>query len=80
MGMVAFTFYMQLDLFVDDDSGLIDEMQPHVLMAKAATGDADNPTYTQAMNSPNTDKWADCMRVELETLEGINAYGLLLEE
>jgi hypothetical protein len=77
MGMGAFTSYIQPHLFDDEDSGLIDEMQPHVLMAKAARGDADNPTYTQAMNSPDADKWADCMRVELETLEGINAWSLV---
>jgi hypothetical protein len=56
MGMGAFTSYIQPDLFEDDDSGLVDEIQPHVLMAKAATGDADNPTYTQAMDSPDADK------------------------
>jgi hypothetical protein len=76
MGMGAFTSYIQPDLFDDEDSGVIDEMQPHLLMTKAATGDADNPTYTQAMNSPDANKWADCMRVELEMLEGINAWSL----
>jgi hypothetical protein len=75
-GIGAFTSYMRPDLFDDDDDMLVEDVQPHVLKAKASLNDADNPTYTQAMNSPDADKWADCMKLEVETLVKINAWTL----
>jgi hypothetical protein len=68
---------MKPDLFDDDDDDvLVEDVQPHDLKAKASLNDADNPTYTEAMNSPDADKWADCMKLEVETLVKINAWTL----
>jgi hypothetical protein len=43
--------------------------QPHILQAKMRKSDPDNPTWTQAMNSPEADKWWQACEVEMNTLE-----------
>eukprot|EP00956_Cyclotella_meneghiniana_P031963 scaffold85834_cov44-Cyclotella_meneghiniana.AAC.4 len=68
------------DLSDELGSYTITDMQPHILQAKANKHDADNPTYTQAMNSPNADKWYEAAQIELKTLEDINAWSLVKRE
>jgi hypothetical protein len=34
-----------------------------------SVSDPDNPTYRQAMASPDADKWWDAMVLEMKTLE-----------
>ena len=77
LGTSLFAHYLKPDLSDDLGSYTITDVQPHILKAKAATHDADNPTYTQAMNSPQQDSWYDSMVIELETLLRINAWTLV---
>ena len=72
-----FANYLKPDLADDVGSYSITDVQPHLLKAKAATHDADNPTYTRAMNSPVHDKWYESMVVEYETLLKIKAWTLV---
>ena len=76
-GVSLFANYLKPDLADDVGSYTITDVQPHLLKAKAATHDADNPTYTQAMNSPDQDKWYESMVVEYETLLKIKAWTLV---
>jgi hypothetical protein len=76
MGIGAFTSYMQPDLFDDPEELLLADIQPHVLKAKVSGNPADTPTYTQAMNSPNADKWNEAAHLEVETLQNIKAWSL----
>ena len=76
-GVSLFANYLKPDLSDEVGSYTITDVQPHLLKAKAATHDADNPTYTQAMNSPEQDKWYESMVVEYETLLKIKAWTLV---
>ena len=76
-GISVFSSYVQPDLSDDIGSYTVTDVQPHILKAKAVTHDADNPTYTQAMNSPQQDFWYDAMVVEYETLLKIKAWILV---
>jgi hypothetical protein len=61
--MVApeFMHYFALHL-ADDATVLIAEaLHPLTLRPKVATSDANNPTWTQGMNSPDAHKWFDAM-------------------
>ena len=79
-GISAFSAYVQPDLSDELGSYTVTDMQPHILQAKASKRDADNPSYTQAMNSPNADKWYEAAQIELKTLEDINAWSLVKRE
>lgn len=64
-----------------DDIGCytITDVQPHLLQAKVKSSDADNPTWTQAMNSPHADKWWEATQVEMSTLEDdLDAWDLVI--
>ena len=50
-------------------SRLINDIQPHILQAKASKHDADNPTFSQLMNNSHADHWWDTMETEMQTLE-----------
>ena len=65
----AFSPYFDPDLTDDVDAFTLQAVQPHVLQAKAKTSDADAPSYKQAMNSPDADKWYEAMETEFKTLE-----------
>ena len=54
---LAFSSYLQPDLSDDIADFTITDVQPHILQAKASTADPDNPTFRQAMNSPEADEW-----------------------
>lgn len=45
------------------------DVQPHILQAKMSISDPDNPTYRQAMASPDADKWWDAMVLKIKMLE-----------
>jgi hypothetical protein len=66
---VAFSAYFTPDLTDEVDMFTLSDAQPHVLQAKTKASAADNPSYKQAINSPDADKWYEAMEVELKTLE-----------
>jgi hypothetical protein len=68
-GVSSFACYLSPDLSDDVGSYTVTDVQPHLLKAKAALHDADNPTLTQAMASPHQAEWTEAMRIELQTLE-----------
>jgi hypothetical protein len=65
----GFAAYLQPDLSDDPLTRTITDVQPHLLKAKASKSDPDNPSWSQAMNSADADKWWDAMSAEIETLE-----------
>jgi hypothetical protein len=64
-----FASYFSPDLADDPAALTVEALHPCALKAKAAKSDADNPTWSQAMNSPDADKWFEAMEEELTTLE-----------
>jgi hypothetical protein len=68
-------------IFEDDiGSYTITDVQPHLLKAKVKISDADNPTFKQAMNSPQAEQWWNATKVEMETLEGdLDAWELVVK-
>jgi hypothetical protein len=64
-----FAAYLQPDLSDDPLSMTITDVQPHLLKAKASKSDPDNPTWSRAMNSADTDRRWEAMPTEIETLE-----------
>eukprot|EP00804_Cyclotella_cryptica_P001177 CCRYP_016994-RA/>CCRYP_016994-RA protein AED:0.39 eAED:0.19 QI:0/0/0/1/0.5/0.33/3/0/796 len=64
-----FASYFSPDLADDPTALTVEALHPCALKAKAAKSDADNPTWSQAMNSPDADKWFEAMEEELTTLE-----------
>ncbi len=68
-GGAAFSAYFQPDLSDEVGALPITDVQPHILKAKASKSAADNPSYKQAMNSPEADRWFEAMEVEMKTLE-----------
>eukprot|EP00804_Cyclotella_cryptica_P018088 CCRYP_017613-RA/>CCRYP_017613-RA protein AED:0.31 eAED:0.29 QI:0/0/0/1/0/0.5/2/0/495 len=64
-----FASYFSPDLADDPAALTVEALHPRALKAKAAKSDADNPTWSQAMNSPDADKWLEAMEEELTTLE-----------
>ena len=77
----AFAAYLQPDLSDDPHSLTITVVQPHILTDKASKSDPDNPTWSQAMNSADADRWWDAMSVEMETLEvDLKAWKLVKRE
>jgi hypothetical protein len=62
-------WYFQPDLSNEVGALMITDVQPHILKAKVSKRDADNPSYKQAMNSPEADRWFEAMEVEMKTLE-----------
>eukprot|EP00804_Cyclotella_cryptica_P018716 CCRYP_007209-RB/>CCRYP_007209-RB protein AED:0.25 eAED:0.23 QI:0/-1/0/1/-1/1/1/0/629 len=64
-----FASYFSPNLADDPAALTVEALHPCALKAKAAKSDADNPTWSQAMNSPDSDKWFEAMEEELTTLE-----------
>lgn len=52
------------------DSGIINIDDPRVYAAKVHGGNADNPTFQQAMNGPDSVEYLKAMKLEVETLVG----------
>jgi hypothetical protein len=48
---------------------MITDFQSHVLKAKVSKSDPDNPSWSQAINSADADKWWATMSAEMENLE-----------
>lgn len=71
-GLGAFSSYIEPDLW-DDGFCIfsIANIQLHVLKAKSSQNTAVNPSYSQAIHSPDEDKWWEVMETELNlnTLE-----------
>eukprot|EP00804_Cyclotella_cryptica_P027797 CCRYP_009211-RA/>CCRYP_009211-RA protein AED:0.43 eAED:0.40 QI:0/0/0/1/1/1/2/0/235 len=67
-----FASYFSPDLADDPTALTVEALHPCALKAKAAKSDADNPTWSQAMNSPDADKWFEAMEEELTTLEPLS--------
>jgi hypothetical protein len=65
----AFSAYMSPDLSDEPGSYTVTDVQMHVLTAKANKNDADSPSFAQAINSTNAEKWWRAMELEIFTLE-----------
>jgi hypothetical protein len=65
----VFSEYFEPDLSDEVEAFTITNAQPHVLDAYAASNDADNPSWNQAIHGPFQDKWWDAMGDEINTLE-----------
>ena len=65
----AFVGIFEPDLSNSIGSYTITDVQPHFLKAKVNAHDANNPTFRQAMNSPQAKQWWNATKVEMETLE-----------
>ena len=76
-GIGEFVAYLKPDLSDCLGAHTVTDVEPHVLKAKANKNDADMPSYRQAMNSPDADKWTEACEIELETLRQINAWQLV---
>eukprot|EP00804_Cyclotella_cryptica_P015073 CCRYP_000648-RA/>CCRYP_000648-RA protein AED:0.75 eAED:0.51 QI:0/0/0/0.5/1/1/2/0/206 len=76
-----FAAYLQPDLSDDPICMTITDVQPHILKAKSDKCDPDNPSWSQAMNSSDADKWWEAMSTEMETLEvDLKAWRLVERE
>jgi len=76
-----FATYLQPDLPDDPLTMTITDVQPHLFKAKMSKSDPDNPSWSQAMNSADADKWWEAMSAEMETLEvDLNAWKLVKRE
>eukprot|EP00804_Cyclotella_cryptica_P007267 CCRYP_017868-RA/>CCRYP_017868-RA protein AED:0.22 eAED:0.06 QI:0/0/0/1/1/1/2/0/1188 len=76
-----FAAYLQPDLSDDPICMTITDVQPHILKAKSDKSDPDNPSWSQAMNSSDADKWWEAMSTEMETLEvDLKAWRLVERE
>jgi hypothetical protein len=70
MGIIGdYASYLEPDVSDDFEFYTLADVQPHILQAKMSISDPDNPTYRQAMASPDADKWWDAMVIEMKTLE-----------
>ena len=76
-GIGEFASYLSPDISDDLEANTVNDVQPHILKAKANKNIADEPSYRQAMNSPDADKWTEACEIELETLREINAWQLV---
>jgi hypothetical protein len=77
----AFKAYVSPDLTDEPGSLTVTDAQPHLLTAKATRNEADYPSYRQAMNSPNAEKWFEAMQLEMDTLEkDLKAWSLVQRE
>ena len=56
------------ELFTCSDTGTMDVSDPRAYAAKQRGGDADNPTFQQAMNGPAADEYITAMKLEVDTL------------
>ena len=56
------------DVFTCADTGVMDITDPRAYAAKLRGGDADNPTFQQAMNGPEADEYIKAMKLEIDTL------------
>ena len=79
-GIGEFIAYLKPDLSDCLGANTITDVQPHVLKAKASKNDADSPSFRQAMNSHDADKWCEACEIELETLRKIDAWTLVKRE
>lgn len=76
-----FATYLQPDLSDDPLSMKITDIQPHLLKAKASKSHPNNPTWSQAMNSADADKWWNAMLADIETIEvDLKAWKLIKHE
>jgi hypothetical protein len=77
---LVFSGIFEPDLSDEIGSYTITDVQPHLLKAKVKVSDADNPTFRQAMNSPQAEQWWNATKVEMETLEGdLDAWELVVK-
>jgi hypothetical protein len=76
-----FAAYLQPDLSDNPLAMTITDVQLHVLKAKVSKSDPDNPSWSQAMNSTDADKWWEAMSAEMVILEvDLNAWKLVKHE
>jgi hypothetical protein len=76
-----YAVYIVPDLFDAPGDLTLADIQPHILQAKMKKADPDNPTWTQAMNSPDSDKWWEACEIEMDTLENdLKAWKLVPRE
>ena len=52
------------------DSGFINIVDPRVYAVKVRGGNADNPTYQQAINGADSAEYLKAMKLEVDTLVG----------
>lgn len=55
-------------------------IHPLFLRAKSAASKADNPTWKEAMNSPQADEWFEACKIEVGTLEGMDSWDVVDRE
>lgn len=78
--VAAFSSYIQADLSEEADCYVV-EAEPHLLQAKLSKSDPDNPSWSQAMRSVDSDKWWNAMEIEMNTLENeLKAWRLVKKE
>ena len=51
------------------DTGFVNITDPQVYAAKKCGNDADNPTFHQAINGPDSEEFIKAMKLEIMTLE-----------
>ena len=56
------------DVFTCVDTGVMDVTDPRAYAAKLCGGDADTPTFLQAMNGPAANEYIKAMKLEINTL------------
>ena len=76
-----FTTYFSPDLADDPAALTVEALHPCALKANPTKSDAGNPTWSQAMNSHDAEKWFEAMETELTTLEhDLGAWNLVQRE
>ena len=65
----------QIELETDPDAGMVEALFPMALAAKANADD--NPNWDQAMNGPNAKGNMKACKIELNTLEGKEAWDII---
>ena len=65
----------QIELETDPDAGTMEALFPMALAAKANAND--NPNWDQAMNGPNAKGYMKACKIELNTLEGKEAWDVI---
>ena len=58
----------------DIDSGIIDCTDVRIYLTKSKLKDPDQPSFLQAMNGHDSDKWIEAMKIEVSDLLARNTW------
>ena len=70
----------QAELSTDLDSGIIDCADVRAYLTKAKIKDPDQPSFTEAMNGEDSERWIEAMKIEIAGLLARNTWNRINRE